>query len=183
MRGRAAIGVDDDLAAGQAAIAVRAADHKGAGGIDVPDGLVVDPFLGQRLADIGLDDLADVGAGLVFMGVLGGEHDLGGFHRLAVRIAQGDLALGVGQQGRLLAGMARIGQQFQDFVAVEQRRRHQRRGLAAGIAEHDALVARAFILVAGRVHALGDMRRLGMQQHFDLGVAASESRPARSRCP
>ena len=104
------------------------------------------------------------------MGVLGGEHDLGRFHRLAVRIAQRDLALGVGQQGRFLAGMARIGQQFEDLVAVEQRRRHQRRGLAAGIAEHDALVARAFILVAASIDALGDMGRLGVQQHFDLGV-------------
>ena len=170
MRGRAAVSVDDDLAPGEAAIAVRTADHERAGGIDVPDGLVVDPFLGQRLADIGLDDLADVGAGLAFMAVLGGEHDLGRFHRLAVRIAQRDLALGVGLQRRLLAGMARIGQQFEDLVAVIERRRHQGRGLAAGIAEHDALVARAFILVAGGVDALGDMGRLGVQQHFDLGV-------------
>ena len=49
-----------------------------------------------------------------------------------------------------------------------QRRRHQDRGFAAGIAEHDALVARAFILVAAGVDALGDVRRLGMQQDFDL---------------
>ena len=54
-------------------------------------------------------------------------------------------------------------------MAVVQRRRHQDRGLAAGIAEHDALVARAFILVAAGIDALGDVRRLGMQQDFDLG--------------
>ena len=63
--------------------------------------------VGSALADIGLDDLADVGGGLALVQVLGGEHDLGGFHRLAVRIAQRDLALGVGAQGRLLAGVAR----------------------------------------------------------------------------
>jgi len=67
--------------------------------------------------------------------------------------------------------VTRIGQQFEDFVAIEQRRRHQRGSLAASIAEHDALVARAFILVAAGIHALGDMRRLGVQQHFDIGVA------------
>ena len=37
MRGRAAIGVDDDLAAGEAAIAVGAADDELAGRVDVPD--------------------------------------------------------------------------------------------------------------------------------------------------
>ena len=170
MRGRAAISVDDDLASGEAAIAIGPADHESAGGIDVPDGLVVDPLGRQRLADIGLDDLADIVAGLAFIHVLGGKHDLGGFHRLAVRIAQRHLALGVGPSVGSLPDLRAVGQQLQDLVAVEQRRRHQRRGFAAGIAEHDALVARAFILVAAGVHALGDMRRLGVQQHFHLGV-------------
>ena len=55
-------------------------------------------------------------------------------------------------------------------MAVMQGRRHQDRGFAAGIAEHDALVARAFILVAAGIHALGNVRRLGMQQDFDLGL-------------
>ncbi len=134
------------------------------------DGLVGDPFGRQRLADIGLDDGADVVGGLFLVQMLGGKHDLGRFHRLAAGIAQGHLALGVGAERLFLAGFARRGQQLQDLVAVVQRRRHQDRGLAAGIAEHDALVARAFILVAAGVHALGDMRRLGMQQHFDLGL-------------
>ena len=96
------------------------------------------------------------------------EHDLGGADRLAVFILHGHLALGVGTELGLLAGMARIGQQFEDLVAVEQRRRHQRRCLAAGIAEHDALVACAFILVARGVDALRDVRRLRVQQHFDI---------------
>ena len=40
VRGRAAIGVDDDLAAGQAGVAVRAADDELAGRVDVPDGVL-----------------------------------------------------------------------------------------------------------------------------------------------
>ena len=48
MRRRAAVGVDDDLAAGQAAVAVGAADEELAGGIDVPDGPWRDPAFGQR---------------------------------------------------------------------------------------------------------------------------------------
>ena len=56
-------------------------------------------------------------------------------------------------------------------MGVIDRRRHQVRGLAAGIAEHDALVARAFValLVRGVVDALGDVGGLGVQQHVDLG--------------
>jgi hypothetical protein len=38
--GRAAIGVDDDLAAGQAGVAIGAADDELAGRVDVPDGLL-----------------------------------------------------------------------------------------------------------------------------------------------
>ena len=56
-------------------------------------------------------------------------------------------------------------------MAVVDRRRHQVGRLAAGIAEHDALVAGAFLAlpVGGIVDALGDVGRLGVQQHVDLG--------------
>ena len=63
MRGRAAVGVDDDLAAGQAGIAVGAADDELAGRIDVPDGVLVHPAGWQRGDDEGLDDGADIGRG------------------------------------------------------------------------------------------------------------------------
>jgi hypothetical protein len=62
---RAAIGVDDDLAAGQAAIAVRPADDEAAGRVDVPHGLGVDPALGQHAAHDRLDDLAHIGRVIV----------------------------------------------------------------------------------------------------------------------
>src|SRR3546814_7637318 len=48
----AAVGVDDDLATGQTAIADRAADHEVAGRVDVELGLLVDPLRRQhRLED------------------------------------------------------------------------------------------------------------------------------------
>ena len=53
-------------------------------------------------------------------------------------------------------------------------RRHEIGGFVRRIAEHDALIARAFILVAGGVHALGDVRRLGVEQDFDLGGVPME---------
>ncbi len=114
--------------------------------------------------------------------VLGRENDLGDFHRLAVLVAHRDLALGVRCQLLLLAGMAGVGEVLEDLVGVIDRRRHQLRRLLAGIAEHDALVARAFVLVAGLVDALGDVEDWAMQQDLDPAPSASESLPARSRC-
>ena len=50
----AAVGIDDDLAAGQSGIAVRTADHESARGIDVILDVAVDQFLRQaRLDDAG----------------------------------------------------------------------------------------------------------------------------------
>ena len=60
-------------------------------------------------------------------------------------------------------------------MGVVERRRHQFGRLAAGVAEHDALVARALVLVAGGVDALGDVGGLGMQQNLDIGVAPVEA--------
>ena len=55
------------------------------------------------------------------------------------------------------------------------RRRHQLRRFGAGIAEHDALVAGALVLVAGGVDALGDVHRLRMEQDVDLRRLPVES--------
>ena len=64
---------------------------------------------------------------------------------------------------------------MQDLVGIIERRRHQLRRLAAGVAEHDALVARALVLVARGVDALGDVGGLRVQQDFDLGVPPVEA--------
>ena len=101
--------------------------------------------------------------------MLGGDDDRGRLHRLAVLIGDGDLALGVGAEGRRLAGFPRLVHEPQDAVGVVDRRRHQFRRLAAGVAEHDALVAGALVLVAGGIDALGDVGRLGVEQNLDLG--------------
>ena len=172
MRRRAAIGVDDDLAAGQAGVAVGTADEEFAGRIDVPDGLAVDPAFRQRLAHIGLDALANLVRGHVLDEVLVRDHDLAHADRLAVLVLHGDLALGVRAQHLLLAGVAGFGDQPQDLVGIEDRRRHQVRRFVGGVAEHDALVARAFFLVGARlqrIDALRDVGGLRMQQDFDVG--------------
>ncbi len=121
----------------------------------------------QHLLDLGLLEVLDV---------LGGDHDAGRAHRLAVDVAQRHLALGVGQQAldRLVVDVPQFADAVQDGVRVVDRRRHQRLGLAAGVAEHHALVAGAFVLVAGGVHALGDVGRLGVQVAGDLRLVPAE---------
>ena len=96
MRGRSAIGVHDDLAAGQAGVAVGAADHELAGGVDVPVGVVGDLQVAQRLADERLHDFAHLGRVPTLVEVLGGKHDLRHLRRHPIDIGHRDLALGVG---------------------------------------------------------------------------------------
>ena len=50
------------------------------------------------------------------------------------------------------------------------RRRHQLRRLVHRIAEHDALVARTLVLVAGRIDALRNVGRLLVQVVVDAQV-------------
>lgn len=67
--------------------------------------------------------------------------------------------------------MTGFGDQAQNLVGVEDRRRHQVGRLVRGVAEHDALVARALFLHLTRlqrIDALGDVCRLRMQQDLDV---------------
>ena len=104
--------------------------------------------------------------------MLGRHHDRVGAHRLAVLISERDLAFGVRAKLRHPAGVPRLGHLMQDAVGVINRRRHQGLGLAAGIAEHDALVAGAlFLLLLGiGIDAHGDVGRLLVHVEFELGV-------------
>ena len=98
MAGDAAVCVDDDLASGEAAIAVGAADDEAAGGIDQVTRVPVEPFRGQHRFDDFLDDrFPHLLQGYVF-GVLGGNDDGFDAFRAAVAIAEAELALGVRAQ-------------------------------------------------------------------------------------
>ena len=132
----------------------------------MPDRVRVDPARRQSLTDIRLHHGAHIVRRHVFVEVLRGEHDLPGFHRHSVLVVHRDLAFRIGPELGFLARFARSGEQLQNFMAVIERCRHQDRRFAAGITEHDALVARAFVLVARRIDALRDVGRLRVQEHF-----------------
>ena len=71
----AAVGVDDDLAAGQAAVAVRAADDELAGRVDVVVDVAVDQILRQDAGDDLVDDELFESAAASRFGVLRGDDD------------------------------------------------------------------------------------------------------------
>jgi hypothetical protein len=171
----AAIGVDDDLAAGQAGVAIGTADDELAGRVDVPVAIVgrSSARRAASLADIGLDDLRAPSWNPSFHRDAGSRARSGRLRpacrrrsaRVTWLLASGPslavhrLAASCGP-----ASSSRIG-------GVVDRRRHQVRRLAAGIAEHDALVAGAFV-PACRQRCRRPVRyvgRLRMQQHVDLG--------------
>ena len=76
VRRRAAVGVDDDLAAGQPGVAVGTADDELAGRVDVPDGCRCRSSpRAATLRTYGLDDLAHVIASEIFDEVLVRDDD------------------------------------------------------------------------------------------------------------
>ena len=161
MRRRAAVGVDDDLAAGQAGVAVGTADDEIARRIDQPFGLLRHHAGRQDLQRIGLDDGLDIRRRQAVL-VLMRHQDLEDARGQAVFVQHRDLRLGIGFKA-VFADVASRGQAVENIVRPLQRRRGQFGGLAGGVAEHDALVAGAFVLVATGIDAHGDVGGLGMQ--------------------
>ena len=72
--------------------------------------------------------------------------------------------------------MTGVGERAQDRVRIGDGGRHQFVGLAAGIAEHDALVAGTLVLVARGVHPLGDVGRLSVDVDVDPRLLPVEAR-------
>ena len=169
----AAVGVDDDLAAGEAAVAVRAADLELAGRVDVHGDAVVPPLAEDRLDDV-LDDL---GLQLLLAGravprgvMLRGEDDgVDPLRREAV-VLDGDLALGVRAQALDDALLAHVRLALHELVRERDGERHELRRLAAGEAEHHALVARALA-----VDAHGDVRALAAEHHAHAAALPVEA--------
>ena len=173
MTARAAVGVHDDLAAGQAGVAHGSADDEAASRIDVVLGVLVEPLGGQH----GLDHvLEDVGVQLFVADALSvlaaDDHGVDARGLAVLVVLDRDLALAVGAQVGQLAALADRGQLAAELVGQRDGGGHQLGGFVGGVAEHHALVAGA----AG-VNALGDVARLlvdGGDHGAGVGVEAVE---------
>ena len=189
--GHPAVGVDDDLATGEAGIPHRPADLEAPRGVDegpVAGHVEVGPLVGQLLED-GLDDVVldvrrqqvgerDVGR------VLRREHDgveADGPHAV---VLDGDLGLAVGAQVGHLTGLAHRREPLGEPVREVDRQRHQLGGVLAGVAEHQPLVAGPLLVErvdAARaaldrgVDSLGDVRALLADGRADAAGRAVEA--------
>ena len=164
------VGIGNDLPAGEAAVPGRAADDEAPGGVDEVRGLVVHQFLRQhRVDDLPADGLpqglrGDGGA------VLGGDHHRRDADRLSVLILHADLGLAVRQQPGKDPLPPDLLQPLGQAHRQGDGQGHQVLGLPAGVAEHHALVPGAGVLLGLVVHALGDVRGLGVQVHVDAAA-------------
>ena len=102
----AAVGIDDNLAAGQATVALRSTDDEAAGRVDENLRVAGQHFLRQNfLDDLPGDEVSDRLVGRIGS-VLGGNDHVGDLHRLAVDVLHRNLALGVGAEPLSIAGFA-----------------------------------------------------------------------------
>jgi len=184
----AAVGVDNDLTAGQAAVAHGAADDESAGGVDVDAG--VRRKLHALALKHGADDVGlDLGAQLLggdLLGMLRGHHDLLHVDGFVVDVADRDLGLAVGAQVGHGAVLAHRRQLLGHALCQVDGHGHERGSLIAGVAEHHALVAGADLLVGvvarlavlglvALVDALGDVGALvvdGVEHAAGVAVEA-----------
>ena len=148
MAGHAAVGVDDDLAAGQAGVAHRAADHEPAGRVDqqpVVGGVEVSwparPAPGRRRARGCRGRAVTPGRCRRRAGVE--STTVSSRTGVVAVVLDGDLGLAVGAQVGQRAVLADLGEPARQPVRQRDRQRHQLRGVVDRVAEHQALVAGA----------------------------------------
>ena len=164
---RAAIGVNDDLAAGEPRVAVRPA------GDEPPGGVHQDPRLAVHEAgrDDGRDDalpnvLLDLRVGRLFP-MLRADDDGVYALRLAVGVFDRHLRLAVGLEVGDAAVAAGLGEAAREFVRERDGQGHQFVGLAAGEADHHPLVARPGVGVVER--AVPAVFERGVHRRLDVG--------------
>src|SRR5579872_56863 len=176
----AAVGVHDDLATRQAAVALGPPDDEAPGRVDVHLGRLVDELLRERLVDDQLDDrLAQLLVLDAFV-VLRADHDGVDANRHGVLVLERDLRLSVGAQEVHELLLADRGELTGERVRVLDGRGHELGRLIRGIAEHEALVAGALLLVqpVSFVHTLGDVGALALdgREHRARGRIESHRR-------
>ena len=141
MAGNSAVGIDDDLAAGETGVGHGTTHDEFPGGVDIVFCLFIDHLLGEN----GKDDLGDdVVPDLVmgdFRGVLGGDDDRVDPRGPSVNVLNAHLRLSVRSEvieNLLFPDLRELTGQL---VGVHDRHRHKLFGLCGRVAEHHALVS------------------------------------------
>ena len=135
----------------------------------MPFGFVRKHPVGQHISNRAFDiafQLSLVLTAVITFGMLGRDNNGSASNRLAILITQRDLALAVRLKKRRSARVSVSSEPLQNLVTEIERCRHQIRRFIGCIAEHDALVARALVLVTAGIDALRDFGRLAVQVIF-----------------
>ena len=144
------IGIDNDLAPGQSAVARGSADDEAPGGIDIVLGVLIQQLRRDHLPDDLVDHALTDGLLADFGGVLGGnDHRIHAANLAVLVIFHRDLALSVGTQPGESAVFADLGQPQRQTVGIGDGGGHVLRGLVAGKAEHHTLVSGAGVALIG----------------------------------
>ena len=183
MGGAAAVGVHDDLPAGQARIRRGTALDEAAGGIDIVLGVLIQHVGGDDHPDDLLDHvLADLLQGDVRVVLGGDDHGVHPDRAVVLVILHRDLALAVRPHVGHQAGLADQGHLLAQLLGQRQGQGHQLGGLVAGVAEHHALVASALaqlgvatLVLQGLIDAHGDVGRLLVDGSDDAAGVAVEA--------
>ena len=146
MRCAAAVGVDDDLSAGQAGVALRSANDEAAGRVYIILSVLVKQLCGDAWLDDEVYHIVSYLLKLCLGSMLGREDNGVNSHRLAcIVILDGDLSFAVRTQVIDKALLSDIGKALCDLVRQADGKWHELGGLVAGVAEHHALVARSVL--------------------------------------
>ena len=173
-----AVGIHDDLSAGEAAVAYGAADDETAGGIDIELGVGIQKIGRQSgtddLFDHSLTEILDID----LSGMLGGDdHIVNALHAAVRGILYGNLALAIRAQPVEVAVLALGSELLGELMGIGDGGGHELFGLVAGIAEHHALVtgAQGLGIVIGAVNAHGDVAGLLVNGGENGAVMAVEA--------
>lgn len=168
-----AVGVDDDLTAGETGVTLGTTDDEKAGWLDVVDSAVIKKVGWDDLLDDLLQDLLSEDLGGDFFTVLGAYDDGVNADRLdsavVVSIFNSDLGLGVRAEpweGAVLAGILHG---TVKLVGELDGQREEFRGLVGGVSEHDTLVTGTQLLQSlVVVKTLSNVRRLLLDGNKDV---------------
>ena len=168
MARHAAVRVDDDLAAGEAAVGVRATELEVAGRVAEHVEVVVGELRGQQRPDDVLEERGlQLGVDVDARSGLGGDQHGGEPLRDVVLVLDGDLGLAVGTQVVDQPRLANFGEPLREPVREPDRHRHEVVGVVARVAEHHPLVAGTDLVV--QVAGAGLQLARLVDAHRDVG--------------
>src|SRR3989338_3830328 len=141
------VGIHDDLAAGESAVARGASDDEAPGRVDVKHSLFIDVLFADRVDDVAFHIGTDLFVGNT-LGMLCGDNDTTDAKWPAViAVFHGDLAFTIRAQEADFLVLAGFRKALGELVGHGDGEWHQFRSFIAGKTEHQSLISRALLFL------------------------------------